>query len=256
MRYLSFIVTFLVLGLVLIARTEAAPNCSKSNAPICRAPTPTASPTLTPTPTVTPSPTPTVSPTPTPTPSPDVRTLETAEGTTINVYVNSVSPEYVYGILKAAGLQSHIKLVRLDVTDDIRTMSTVGGGCYPDMSECWAHNAAININEANILESPNFSVGHEYGLVWGHYYRWVIWNGSWDAYLEARGLLGDPRLESGQCWKRDEMIAEDYRKLFGATDAGFPSRICNTDIPQPEDVLGLRDFLAMTWTGGVPPPGY
>jgi hypothetical protein len=188
-----------------------------------------------------------------------VSSMTTPEGLTINVYVSSVTAQQVYDWLKAAGLQDHVKLTRVDIVETGMTKASVGGGCYPETHslypKCWANNASIQINEANILKNPNFSIGHEYGHVWSTYYRWTVWRGSWDAYLEARGLLGDSRLGSTTCWTAAEMIAEDYRRLFGAGEALTMSQ-CVRDIPAAMDVPGLRDFLALTWTDNQPPPAY
>lgn len=191
-------------------------------------------------------------------PSSAATTLVTPEGVTINVYTESVTPQQVYEWLKAAGLQSHVRLSTVNVTASSMDYASVGGGCYPDLSACWVYPSSITVKEESLLAHPQFTLGHEYGHVWSYYYYWMNWQGSWDAYLSARGLTGDSRVGSSYCWRPEEMIAEDYRQLFAApeTTPGVIVVQCNRDIPPPHQVPGLRDFLALTWTNGNPPPGY
>ncbi len=185
-------------------------------------------------------------------------TLVTPEGVTINVRVDTVTAQQVYEWLLAAGLEPHVKLTQVDVVDDGMTMASVGGGCYPEdyvVQGCWVYNAKIQVRDDLLVSEADLTLGHEYGHVWENYYRWIYWHGEFDAYLEARGLLGDPRLGSSACWQPYEIIAEDYRQFFGSGEA-LTARQCNRDIPAAADVPGLRDFLALTWTDGNPPPGY
>ncbi|HEY5625386.1 MAG TPA: hypothetical protein VIT93_02745, partial [Dehalococcoidia bacterium] len=157
----------------------------------------------------------------------------TPEGVTINVYVDTVTVDQVYEWLLAAGLESHVKLTRLDVVDEGVTMASVGGGCYPEgypVQGCWVFDASIQVRDDLLLARPNYAIGHEYGHVWDNYYRWMYWAGQFDAYLEARGLLGDDRVGSSKCWQPYEMIAEDYRQLFGSGEA-LTLKQCNRDIP-------------------------
>ena len=70
---------------------------------------------------------------------------------------------------------------------------------------------------------------------------------AWRRTSQARGLDGDPRINSSYGWQPDEMIAEDYRQLFGSANARGGGQI-NTEIPLAADVPGLADFLANTFT--------
>jgi len=185
-------------------------------------------------------------------------TLVTPEGVTINVFVDTVTAEQVHGWLLEAGLEPHVKLTRVDVVNEGMTMASVGGGCYPvdyPVQGCWAYNAAIQVTADNLIANPNFSLAHEYGHVWESYYRWTYWGGDFDEYLTVRGLTGDPRVDSSHCWKASEILAEDYRQLFGSGEA-LTLHQCNRDIPTANEISGLRDFLALTWTDGDPPPNY
>jgi hypothetical protein len=71
------------------------------------------------------------------------------------------------------------------------------------------------------------------------------------AYLKARGLEGDTRVGSSYSWSSRELIAEDYRQLFGSPNARSGGQI-NTAIPPAADVPGLADFLANTFMTAPP----
>ncbi len=96
--------------------------------------------------------------------------------------------------------------------------------------------------------SPNAVAAHEYGHFWSSYHLYLSRQGDWSSYLSYRGLAGDSRLDSSYGWDRAEIIAEDFRLLFGsaAVLAQQPKHM-NPDIPDPRDVPGLRDFLLTGW---------
>lgn len=91
---------------------------------------------------------------------------------------------------------------------------------------------------------------HEYGHAWGNYNAVVSQQDpSYTAYLKERGLYGDSRLYSTKAWSPDEMLAEDYRLLFGSqspNNQNYPYN--NPDVPDPRTVPGLKDWLANTFT--------
>ena len=95
---------------------------------------------------------------------------------------------------------------------------------------------------------PDDTLHHEYGHVWAGFQRYLGHQGDWTSYLQARGLYGDPRLGTGYSWTVDEIIADDYRLLFGSSAAisERPTHL-NPDIPDPRNVAGLRTFMGSTW---------
>ena len=184
------------------------------------------------------------------------QTMVTPEGVTINVYTDQVSAQQVYDVLKANGLETRVNLATVNIRDTGFTYASVGADCVN--GQCMPAPAHIYINVGNWLDAgygDHLATGHEYGHVWENYYRWTYWQGSFDAYLAARGLTGDPRLGSSHCWQPYEMAAEDYRALFGSPEARSIGR-CNKDIPAADQVPGLRDWLARTFTNGNPPLNY
>jgi hypothetical protein len=93
--------------------------------------------------------------------------------------------------------------------------------------------------------TPDATVAHEYGHIWSTYHLQVHEGGDWTGYLKARGLYGDSRLDSSYTWSRTEIIADDYRLLFGSSAAISESDgHLNWNIPDPRTVTGLKDYLA------------
>jgi hypothetical protein len=72
-------------------------------------------------------------------------------------------------------------------------------------------------------------------------------NGDWTKYLQARGLAGDTRVDSTYNWNKSEMIADDYRMLFGTVTAQNQLGYINPDVPDPRTVAGLKDFFVNSW---------
>ncbi|MGH2706119.1 MAG: FlgD immunoglobulin-like domain containing protein [Actinomycetota bacterium] len=114
--------------------------------------------------------------------------------------------------------------------------------------------ADVWIDYLSWLDSHDVVLFHEYGHDWSLYNAYIVQQDeSLSSYLEARGLRSDPRIGTSKAWDPKEMIAEDYRQLFGsASAAAYPQ--ANTEIPRAADVPGLRDFLQHTFTGPAPPP--
>lgn len=105
------------------------------------------------------------------------------------------------------------------------------------------------------LVSSDNALFHEYGHAWANYHDKVVQqDGAYGGYLEARGLTGDSRLGTSHAWQPGEMIAEDFRQLFGSsTAAAHPQE--NQDIPVAADVPGLVDYLRTTFmTAPSPDP--
>lgn len=89
---------------------------------------------------------------------------------------------------------------------------------------------------------------HEHGHAWSLYTACLVQQDlTLSGYLQARGLLGNPLVGSDYAWDPKEMIAEDYRQLFGTANAASYPQI-NTAIPPASQVAGLKDWLEYTFT--------
>lgn len=124
-------------------------------------------------------------------------------------------------------------------------------GIYTD------YNARVWVPYVSWAMRGDATLAHEYGHAWNGYFATMVQqDDTRAAYVRARGLEGDPRLNSSYAWSVDEMFAEDYRELFGSVVAQADSQI-NREIPLAVDVPGLKDFMLNTYRqspAGSPPP--
>jgi hypothetical protein len=83
------------------------------------------------------------------------------------------------------------------------------------------------------VDTFDFPISYEYGHAWSEYYLYIVQQDpTLASYLQARGLTGNPNLNSGQMWSPLELIADDYRQLFGTPNAqSYPP--FNYQIPPP-----------------------
>jgi hypothetical protein len=127
----------------------------------------------------------------------------------------------------------------------VTTVSSSTDGVYSD----YQATLYLKGTDSTFTSIPDAAVAHEYGHVWTLYHLYMSQNGDWSGYLNARGLAGNPLLDSSYMWARSEIIADDYRLLFGSPAAISERPLhLNTQLPDPRTVPGLRDFLRYTWT--------
>jgi len=184
-------------------------------------------------------------------PSPGPQTMTTPEGTVIDV--NSAGPwtaDQIYQLLKANGLNSTVgPTLTVKVQDTYPSQVTTSSGTDASGQPTYAATLyLLGVNSA-FAATPDAVVGHEFGHVWTLYYLTMAKHGDWTSYLKARGIYGDSRLNSSYEWMPREIIADDYRLLFGSASAisEAPHHL-NQAIPDPRNVAGLKDFLQNSWT--------
>lgn len=147
------------------------------------------------------------------------------------------------------GLEAKFTDIRFDFAATGSTSTSVSGspGNYTNF------HATSNIGYEDWLANGDGGLFHEYGHAWSLYNAYITQQDpTMASYLQARGLSGDSRVNSSYAWNVREMIAEDYRQLFGPDSAQNGSQI-NTEIPLAATVPGLKDFLQNTYT--EPPTG-
>lgn len=181
-----------------------------------------------------------------------VSSFTAPSGLVVKSYDDAVTASEVYAALSRGSLigpEAATTTVHFDFgTQTDATTSVVGSpGSYSGFS------ANLWISYLSWLDNTDAVLFHEYGHSWSIYNADVVQqDDNLTSYLQARGVAGDSRLYSSKAWDPREMIAEDYRQLFGsATAAGYPQ--ANTDIPPAGQVSGLKDFLQLTFT--QPPAG-
>lgn len=129
--------------------------------------------------------------------------------------------------------------VRLDITSGgiTNSLTVYSNGVPVD------YRASSSISWLGWLAGGN-ELFHEYGHAWSGYYSKMILNDpELVGYQKARGIYADPRVNSSYCWKPGEMIAEDYKQLFGSPDAQGSAQ-CNREVPLAKDVPGLKEYLS------------
>jgi major membrane immunogen (membrane-anchored lipoprotein) len=183
--------------------------------------------------------------------SPGPHSMTTSEGTRIEV--DSAGPwtaEQVHQMLVANGLDAEIGprlVVKVQDTyaSQVASGATTTNGVYTNFTTTM-YLKGVN---STFAATPAATLGHEFGHVWTLYHLYMHQQGDWSGYLQARGLAGDDRLDSSYSWDRDEIIGDDYRLLFGSSEAiSQRPKHLNADIADPRDVGGLRAYLEGAFT--------
>jgi hypothetical protein len=172
-------------------------------------------------------------------------------GLRVETYNDAVPPEEIYRelMLGLVGAEAQFVTVRFDLNQSAQTAAAWQGtrGSYSNYS------AVVYAGYDFWLDGGDQGLSHEYGHAWSYYYARIVQQESgFDGYLAARGLTGDARVGATYQWYPAEMIAEDYRELFGSENAKLAWQM-NRDIPVPENVPGLRDWFLSSFS--VAPPG-
>lgn len=181
-----------------------------------------------------------------------------ANGLRVKSYDDVVAAKEIYDDLMSGSLvgsEGSTATVAFDYDSFGITTMSVGGsaGNYSN------YVAVSEVPYLSWLDGGDGVLFHEYGHAWSGYYAYIVQQDpSLAVYLKARGIFDDPRLGSSHAWNRDELMAEDYRQLFGSPNAqAMPQE--NRDLPPAASVTGLRDFLMSTFTtppapASAPPP--
>ena len=240
-------------------KTSPSPSASATSSPApstSTSPSPSPSPVTSSSPTASPSPasSPTTSPTPSPSPASGGTRKVYPEGVTIEVNTaTSWTTDQVYTILKANTIDLSVIGPTLEVfVQDVYYSSTTGGAvcCTNGRYTDYVSRIYLDARPGTTFSStPDAVLAHEYGHAWSLYHLYISQTGAWASYLQARGIAGDARLDTSYSWSKREIIADDYRLLFGSTAASTqPAQHLNPEITDPRLVPGLRDFLANVWT--------
>jgi len=105
---------------------------------------------------------------------------------------------------------------------------------------------------------PDSQETHEYGHAWTQYHLATQNGGSWSGYLNERWsssdgsvtLATDSRTGTSYTWNPSEIIADDYRLLFGTTAAQSLSHL-NGYVVDPRQQPGLKSWLVDHFATGA-----
>jgi hypothetical protein len=177
-----------------------------------------------------------------------ITTYTGANGLKVNSYDDVVAANDIYDDLMRGsliGAEAPYVTVAFDFTNNTDMTSISVSGSTGN----WSNFRAVpEMAYVAWLDGGDQMLFHEYGHAWSLYNAYIVQqDDTLTAYLKARGVYGDPRLGSSHAWDPREMIAEDYRQLFGTLNAQTLTQE-NSDLPAAGSVPGLRDFLATTYT--------
>ncbi|HET7128745.1 MAG TPA: Ig-like domain-containing protein [Gaiellaceae bacterium] len=167
-------------------------------------------------------------------------------GLRVKSYDDVIPAKTIYDRLMSGlliGPEARFTTVRFDFapTGSTSTTASATDGLYT------SYAATSNVSFVSWLDGDD-GLFHEYGHAWSLYNAYIVQQDpTLAAYLRARGLAGDPRVGTSYAWSLREMIAEDYRQLFGTPSARAVTQM-NRDIPNAKDVPGLAAFLSGSFT--------
>jgi hypothetical protein len=177
--------------------------------------------------------------------------VRTPEGATIVVSAGRWSPIRVHEMLMQNGLSptlgAHLTVRVETAYPPTRIMWTEGIDAasgravrYPTLwLDAWPGS--------EFSRAPDRTVARAVGRLWIEAYVRPVAGSFWPGYLALRRVRGNPRLDRSRAWSRDEILADDYRLLFGSTAAiAQLPRPENPALADPRSIPGLRDLLTAT----------
>lgn len=179
--------------------------------------------------------------------------LLTPEGATIQIYSDAVgwTAQQIYDLLKPNAYQLNLIGPTLTVKVSAQWMSSTPTSVAERDGVYYDYNATMYLQAnggSTFATIPDDVIAHEYGHAWSLYHYYLDEHASWTRYLQARGLASDSRAGSGPyMWQPAEIIAEDYRLLFGTQAAQSQTAQMNYLLPDARAIPGLKDFLATAW---------
>jgi len=161
-------------------------------------------------------------------------------------------------MLKASALELTTIGPHLTIEVQDTTSSSTAAAAGTTNGVYTSYTAIIYLKGVNstFATQPDAQLAHEYGHAWTLYHLYMTHQGNWSSYLTTRWttsdgsvtLATDSRLDSTYAWTRSEIIAEDYRLLFGSSLAISERPIhMNTAIPAPTAQPGLSSWFLNTW---------
>lgn len=99
----------------------------------------------------------------------------------------------------------------------------------------------------------SYVIAHETGHV---FHNRFMTSSRWREYRELRGITDEKTFSDGapHALRPHEIFAEDFRVLFGGSEAYFGGHVENTDIAEPGTIAGLEDFYDRVAEDDTPRP--
>jgi len=166
--------------------------------------------------------------------------------------VTNWTPQQIYDLLKPNAYE--LTLLGRDLTINVQTQiatQTSSGASWSGNPPVYSNFSAIiylNVSNGSTFSViPDATIAHEYGAAWSQYHLWISHSDDWTPYLTERNLLNNQLLDSNSNWSRNELLADDYRMLFGTPVAQNEQNYINPYIPDPRTVAGLKDWFLNVW---------
>ncbi len=98
-----------------------------------------------------------------------------------------------------------------------------------------------------------FTTTHEYGHAFQGKYMPDSDVDGWYQYLTIRDIYGDPTYSNHACHmnRPKEIFAEDFRYLFGGEASRYSGTIENPNLPLPDQIEGLEEFVVSLVSGEI-----
>ena len=178
-----------------------------------------------------------------------ISTFTAPNGLRVESFDDVVPAAEIYDVVMrgTVGPEAQYVKIRFDYGTSASTVAS-----WQESSGAFSNFRAVCYdNYVTWLTSGDVGISHEYGHAWSLYDDVIVQQeDDLASYLEARGLEGDPRVNSSYAWNARELVAEDYRQLLGSPTARQAPQT-NRELPPASEVPGLLEFLSDVFT--VPP---
>ncbi|MDP1793448.1 MAG: hypothetical protein Q8K63_04850 [Acidimicrobiales bacterium] len=193
-----------------------------------------------------------------------VSQVTTAEGARIRVCTatGDWTATSVESLLRANAIDLDVVGPRLTIEVTTSRPSSTGSSasCCDVSGNYYGFRSTVSLNPSStssFANAPDAVLAHEYGHAWSSY--WLYTNpanrGSWAAYENARWTNADgsevlatsAKRNTSYVWTTHEMIADDYRRLFGSPTAQSQLTYLNGSVPDSKQVAGLTSFFLDEW---------
>ena len=183
----------------------------------------------------------------------------------VHIIVNTAGSwtiSQVYSMLLANALDLSVigPHYTIDVQDQYSSITSTSAVLENGSYTNYAATTYLQGVNSTFASYPDYVLTHEYGIAWSQYYLYMQHGDSWSSFTAMRQdgstyngttyqYLGqDPRLDGTQTWEEREIIADDYRLLFGSSAAvserPYPM---NSTIVDPRNQSGLGNWLLNNW---------
>lgn len=178
-----------------------------------------------------------------------ISSFSDASGLRVDSYVDAVEASTIHQFL-ASGLMGN-EAASVEVVFGLSEYSSTSTSVAESGGTYSGYAARVYVTYDSWLLDRGMTLAHEYGHAWSLYHAYITQGEpTLAAYLAARGLETDGRVDSSYVWSRRELIAEDYRQLLGPPAGRSPAQ-ANSDLPGASSVSGLADFLRAFATSPV-----